>query len=171
MRPDADSFSVGQSSPTLLLNSPAKVNHVIQELFHQARRCLYIRAVRLEFAFFQSEELLQAITTLINGNLRNRVHFLVDDELHFKSSQTRIIHLARTFSSYIKVHKLLDDQNSDREFFIVADQVAYVYQTSSHNYPVSAAAYAPAKAKELELKFRDCWARSEQIGELFTLGL
>ena len=55
--------------------------------------------------------------------------------------------------------------------FLIADRVAYVHQMASHNYPVVAEAYAPAKAKELELKFKSCWEKSEQIMELSTLGL
>ena len=154
----------------VLLNSPAQINHIIRELFFQAQHSLNIRATRLEFAFFQSEDLLRSITTLINSSVRNKVLFLIDDELHLKSL-TRIIQLARTYSSYIKVHKLSEDQTSEGDFFVIADQAAYLHQTSSHKYPVLAEAYAPAKAKELELKFRDCWERSEQITELFTLGL
>ncbi|MDJ0955745.1 MAG: hypothetical protein QNI91_02740 [Arenicellales bacterium] len=164
------SFIVGQSSEAVSLNTPAEVNHIIRELFFQAQQRLNVRATRLEFAFFQSDDLLQSMTTLVSSNTRNQVLFLIDDELHFKSL-TRIIHLARTFSSYIKVRKLAEEQTSDGDFFVIADRVAYVHQMSSHNYPVIAEAYAPAKAKELALKFENDWERSEQIMELSTLGL
>ena len=164
------SFIVGQPSQAVSLTSPAQVNHIIRELFCQAQHCLNIRAARLEFAFFQSQDLLKSITTLINSNTRNKVLFLIDDEFHFQTL-TRVIHLARTVSSYVKVRKLAEEQTSDGDFFVIADQVAYVHQMSNHNYPVVAEPYAPVKAKKLELKFMNCWERSEQIIELSTLGL
>ena len=164
------SFIVGQPSQAVSLTTPAQVNHIIRELFFQAQHCLNVRAVRLQFAFFQSQDLLQSITTLIGGNTRNEVLFLVDDELYLQSLP-RVVHLARTFSSYVKVRKLAEEQVSDNDFFVIADRVAYLHQMSSHNYPVIAEAYAPAKAKELELKFKSCWERSEKITELSTPGL
>ena len=164
------SFIVGQSSEAVSLNTPAQVNHIIRELFFQAQHRLDIRAVRLDLAFFQTRDLLQSITTLVSSNMRNQVLFLIDDELHLKSL-TKVTHLARNFSSYVKVRKLAEEQTSDGDFFVIADRVAYVHQMSSHNYPVTAEAYAPAKARELALKFKNCWERSEQITELSTLGL
>ena len=166
----ASPFVVGQPSQAVSLTSPAQVNHIIRQLFSQAQHCLNIRAVRLEFAFFQSQDLLQSITTLINSNTRNKVLFLIDDELHFKTLP-RVVDLARSFSSYVKVRKLAEEQTSDGDFFVIADRVAYLHQKSSHDYPVIAEGYAPAKAKELELKFKNCWERSEQISELSTPGL
>ena len=166
----ANPFVVGQPSQAVSLTSPAQVDNIIRQLFFQAKQCLNIRAVRLEFAFFQSQDLLQSITTLINSSTRNEVLFLIDDVLHFKTLP-RVIHLARSFSSYVKVRKLAEEQTVDGDCFVIADRAAYVHQKSSHDTPVIAEAYAPAKAKELELNFMSHWERSEQIRELSTLGL
>lgn len=172
MSTDPDyNFLLGKQAPTLSLTTVGQVERIISDIFHQATHRIDIRAVRLDYKFFNSDELTQTITTLIRGSLRNRVRFLVEDEFHFRTSQPRIMHLARTFSSYVKTHKLLDDQKRDNDFFIIADQVCFLHQTSSYKYPVRAASYAPGQSRMLARKFTDCWNKSEQITELFTPGL
>ena len=164
-------FSLGQPSPTLSLLTVEQVEDVISTIFHLAEHHIDVRAVRLDYEFFNSEELSQSVTNLITASTRNRVRFLIEDEFHFNSSQPRIMHLARSFSSYVKVHKLLDEQQRNNEFFIVADQVCFMHQTSDHKYPVRAALYAPGQSKMLTQKFTDGWYQSQQISELFTTGL
>lgn len=167
----ARAFRLGQLSPTLSLTSAGQVEEIAREVFRQAKRRVDVRAVRLDLKFFNSPELTRTITSLLTSNLRNRIRFLVDDDFHFKNSQPRLMHLARTYSTYIKIHKVTEEQKGENEFFIVADGVCYMRETAGNKYPVRAAAYAPGQCKLLQHKFTDYWDNSVQITELFTTGL
>lgn len=171
MLPVSDSFQLGQPSPTLALASPAQVEPILRSLFSQARHRVYVRAERLQFDFFNSRDLLPLLTPLIKSDMRNRVHFLIDDAFHFLNTQSSVIHLARRFSSYVKVHKVLEGYSSQVEFFVVADGAGYLHQPSEARFPVHASAFAPAHAARLEHRFTESWERSESLSELFTAGL
>ena len=168
---DTIEFSLGSPSPALALTSPAEVDHIIKLIFNQAKRQLHIRATRLEHPFFKSDDLSSSLTTLIKGDVQNKVRFLIDDTFHLFNSHLRLVQLARKFSSYIEIHKAAEDYCETSGFFIVADQIGYVHQSSNQTYPVRAEPYAPAQARSLEQQFGRDWGRSERIAELSTVGL
>lgn len=171
MEPDTVDFSLGSPSPALSLTSPAQVDEIIKLIFYQAKHRLHIRATRLEYSFFKSEDLSSSLTALIRSDVHNTVRFLIDDVFDLFNSHTRLVQLARRFSSYIEIHKAPEDYGQISGFFIVADQMGYVHQRSGHFYPVRAEAYAPAQARRLEHRFDHDWSRSERLAELFSAGL
>ena len=171
MEPDTVEFSLGSPSSALALTSPAQVDEVIKLIFYQAKRRLCICASKLEHSFFKSEDLSSSLTALIRNDVHNSVRFLIDDPFDLFNSQTRLVHLARRFSSYIKIQKVTEDYGQISGFFVVADQMGYVYQTSDHAYPVRAEAYAPAEARRLEHRFEHDWNQSERLAELSVAGL
>lgn len=153
------------------LTSPAQVDDAVRKLFHQAKHYLYVRASRLDFPFLKSKDLLPSITDLIRGDQRNHIHILIDDEFHFLKANTRLIELARNFSSYVKVHKLPEEYADTAELYIVADTDCYLHMASQHQYPATAGFDMPARTRQLEYRFKQLWEKSERIPELFTLGL
>jgi hypothetical protein len=169
--PDNGSSTDPDDSTTQSLASLAQVDGAINNLCRQAKHYLYVRAPRLDFPFFKSNDLLPSITHLIRGDQRNHIHFLIDDELHFLNTNTRLIELARNFSSYVKVHKLPEEYADTAELYIVADTDCYLHMASQHQYPATAGFDMRARTRQLEYRFKQLWERSERIPELFTLGL
>lgn len=155
----------------MYLHNSGEANRVISEIFNQAKYSLYVRAGRLEQPFFTSEQISLSITSQLRRNQRYSVCFLIDDPVHFITSQSRITELARNFSSYVKVHQPLEGYESDEDFYIVADAVACLYQAEDRTYPVVAEACAPSLARKLERKFKQSWERSTALDGLFTSGL
>jgi len=171
MIPDDGSVNDADDSTLQSLTSPAQVDGAIRDMFRQAGHTLYIRAPRLDFPFFNSKDLLPSITDLIRGDQRNHLYFLIDDDTHFLNTNSRVIELARKFSSYVSVHKLPEEYADTAEVYIVADQDCYLRMASQHTYPATVASGMPARARQLEYRFKQLWEKSERIPELFTLGL
>ena len=154
-----------------LLTSPLQVDEAIRKMFCQAQHFLYVRAPRLDFPFFKSRDLLPSVTGLIRGDQRNHIYFLIDDEFHFLNTNTRLIELARKFSSYVKIHKLPEEYADTAEVFIVADRDCYLHMASPHQYPATAGSDMSARTRQLEYRFKQLWEKSERIPELSTLGI
>ena len=168
---DNGSSTDPDDSTTQSLTSPVQVDDAVKNLFRRSKHYLYIRAPRLDFPFFKSKDLLPSITDLIRRDPRNHLNFLIDDEFHFLNTSTRLIELARKFSSYVKIHKLPEEYADTAEVFIVADPDCYLHMASQHQYPATVGFDMPARTRQLEYRFKQLWERSERIPELFTLGL
>lgn len=166
-----ENFELGESSGEVLLTSPAQVDIVLEAMFRQARHSLLVQSARLDFEFLRTQDLLLLLAPLITGALRNQVRILVEDTIHFMNHQPRIIKLARSFSSYVKVRKLPEEYAGKNDFFVVTDRIGYMHRLAGRKIPVRADPCAPAQAKVLRRNFEESWERSENIPELLTVGL
>lgn len=153
------------------ISSPAHVDTAVGELCTQARHYINVRSPRLDFSFFRSPDLLQSLTPLITADQRNHIHVLIDDEVHFLSFNARLIELARKFTSYVTVRKLLPEYSESGEIFIVTDRDSYLYMKSANSYPASLGCKSPRRARQLENRFEQLWERGERIADLSTVGL
>jgi len=154
-----------------VLGSPKQVETAVEQLCRETAHRLIVRAPRLDFSFFRTTELLPAVTPLITGDLRNHFHILIDDKRHFLDSCGRVIHLARKFSSYVKVQALPPEYSDSGEIFIVSDSDSYLYVRSADLYPARFAVHSPGRARQLDHQFRQLWDKSIPIAGLHPLGL
>lgn len=171
MNRDVDGFVLGQPHPTMQLTSAVDVDAVLKLMFTQAGQRIDVRAPRLDMDFFASQDLSELIGPLMRGDPRNKVRFLIDDADHFLRTRPRVVHIARFFSSYVKVHEPLEGYAHEPEFFVIADGIGYLHQVTRDAYPVRANPAARGYAARLERRFNEWWERSECLGGLFTTGL
>ncbi len=153
------------------LTSPAQVDAAVSELCSQAKHYIHVRSPRLEFSFFKSADLLHSLTPLITADQRNHIHVLIDDDIHFLSSNARLIELARKFTSYVTVRKLPPEYSESGEIFIVTGKDSYLYMKSASSYPASLGSNSPRRVRQLDNRFEQLWERGERIAALYTLGL
>jgi hypothetical protein len=86
-------------------------------------------------------------------------------------SGSRVIDLARKFSSYVKVRKLPPEYSDSAEVFIVADLEHCLYLQSAGSFPARYSRHSPGQARQLDHRFRKLWERSVQIAGLHPVGL
>ncbi|MGA8262169.1 MAG: hypothetical protein WB783_18340 [Arenicellales bacterium] len=159
------------SSARLLVEGPDALNECIERLFLACRGFLIVRAPRLDLDFYFSEVFTECCRSIIVRDLRNELRFLVEDEAHIMKANTRLVSLARQFSSYVKVRVAREEYVEHREMFVVCDSVAYLHQPNAEVPKAFMNTSDRAAARRLGLQFKDLWDRSASPEELFTMGL
>ncbi|MBS1270643.1 MAG: hypothetical protein MAG794_01601 [Gammaproteobacteria bacterium] len=172
MTEGANEVSVGLSdSPHLVIDGTTAMNECIERVFLACRRSLIIRARRLDFAFYFSESFTECCQSVVKQGLRNEILFLVEDEQYLMRTNTRLVTLARQFSSYIKIRAIPEEYIEHQEMFIVCDDIAYVHQPNIEHPKGLLNTSDRGTARKLGLRFKDLWQRSIPPPELFSIGL
>lgn len=166
-----DKLALGDSDENLILESVEDLNHMVLALFQLARRQVLLRAPRLEWPVFASQELSDEIGRIVKSELSNQVLVLIEDEEHFFHTNSRVLALCRRFSSYVKLRLVPEEYREPAELFLTVDNLAFMHQARADvNYAV-ANLNAPGRVRTLSRRFNEIWERSEPPAELFTLGL
>lgn len=167
-----DNLSVDQSDPArLVIDGNGAMNECIQRLFLACRTSIMVRARRLDFDFYFSESFSECCQSIVVRDMRNQLLFLVEDEQYVMKANSRLLALARQFSSYVKLRVIPEEYIEQQEMFIVCDAGSYLHQPSVEQPKGVMSTSDRATARRLSLRFRDVWERSEQPAELFTTGL
>jgi len=161
----------GSDSPRLLVEGVGALNECIERLFLGCRSAVIVRAPRLDLDFYFSDSFTECCRSIIVRDLRNELLFLVEDERHLMKANTRLVTLARQFSSYVRIKVIREEYVEHQEMFIVCDREAYLHQPSVDRPKGFMNTSDRGVAGQLALRFKDLWERSEPPEELFITGL
>lgn len=164
------SFDAG-GSPRLVIEDAAALNECLERLFLACRRSLRVRARRLDPDFYYSDSFSRVCESLITRDLRNELLFLVEDEQHLMRTNSRLLTLARRFSSYIKIRVIPKEYIEQPEMFVLCDDSGYLHQPSVDRPRSLLDTSDRGNVQRLNLRFKELWERSAQPFELFTTGL
>ncbi len=164
-------LTLGIGDANLILESESDLEQMLLALFKLAQRRVLLRAPRLDWPIYQSEELDGEISRIITTELNNRVLILLEDEEHFLHHNTRLLAQCRKFSTYIKVRTLPKEYCEPTEMYMVVDDIAFLHQARSDISYGVANLNAAGRARTLTRQFIEAWERSEPPAELFRLGL
>lgn len=167
-----DGVSFDQSDPgRLLIEGNTAMNECIERLFLACRSTLLVRARRLDFDFYFSQSFTECCESIVARSMRNELRFLVEDEEFVIKVNSRLVALARQFSSYIKVRVIPEELIKRQEMFMVCDAAGYLHQPSIERPTGFTNPSDRGTARRLGRHFTDLWDRSEPPGELFVTGL
>jgi len=161
----------GGDSPRLVIDGAGAMNQCIERLFLACRRCLLVRARRLDFDFYFSDAFGECCQSIITGDLHNEILFLIEDDKYLMHANARLVALARRFSSYIKVKVVPEECIERDEMFIVQDSSGYLHQPNVDFARGVLDTADRGAASRLERRFRGLWERSAEPPELFVAGL
>lgn len=161
----------GSESTGISIDGNEAMNECVERLFLSCRHSLTVRAPRLDFDFYFSESFTECCRSIVVRDMRNEILFLIEDEKHLMRASSRVIALARQFSSYIKIRAIPEEYVEKQETFIVCDSTAYLHQPNVE-YPRGVFSESERGiARQFNLRFKDLWDRSAPPKELFTTGL
>jgi len=160
-----------QDKPRLAIEGADAINECIERLFLGCRHSIKVRAPRLDSDFYFSETFSECCRSIIVRDLRNQLQFLVEDEQYVTRANSRLVALARQFSSYVKIRVIPQEYVERQEMFIVSDDDAWLHQPSLERPRGVMASQDRGAARQLSLRFTDLWERSAPPAELFTTGL
>lgn len=147
------------------------MSECVERLFLACRRSLRVRARRLDLDFYQLESFTQACQSIITRDLRNELLFLVEDEQHLIKTNTRLVAIARQFSSYVKIRVIPEEYIERQEMFVLCDDDSYLHQPHVDRARGLMDTSDRGTVRRLGLRFKDIWDRSSPPVELFTTGL
>jgi len=159
------------NTPRLVVEDAPAMNECIQRLFLACQRSIRVRAPRLDFDFYYSETFMETCKSIVTGDLRNELLFLVEDEEHVMRTNTRLITLARQFSSYVKIRVIPEEYIEQPEMFVLCDDTGYLHQPNVDRPRGLLDTSDPGTVRQFKRRFTDLWDRSTQPVELFTTGL
>lgn len=165
------SLALGAGEKNIILESEVDLEKMVLALFELARRQVLVRAPRLVWPIFLSEELEQQITRIIKTEMTNRVLLLLEDEEFFIQNNPRLLSMCRRFSTYVKIRTLPKEYREPSELFLVIDNIAFLHQARADVSYGVANLNAVGRARSLSRQFNEAWERSEPPAELFRLGL
>lgn len=158
-------------SHRLFIEGTDAMNQCIERLFLACRQTLMVRAGRLDFEFYFSDSFTECCQSVVVRDMRNEMLFLVEDEQYVMRANSRLVALARRFSSYIKIRVIPEEYIEHQEMFIVCDGAGYLHQPSIEQPQGFMNPSDRGTARQLSLRFKDLWERSSQPAELFVTGL
>jgi len=167
-----DRVSFDESDPQrLAVEGEDAMKECVERLFLACKSAIAVRAWRLDYDFYFSETFTETCQSIVARDLRNQLQFLVEDEKYVMKVNSRLVKLARDFSSYIKVRVIPEEYIERQEMFIVCDGIAYLHQPSIDHPRGFMSTADRGTARRYAQQFKDTWERSAPPAELFTTGL
>lgn len=169
---NGDRVSFDESDPQrLAVEGQDAMNECVERLFLACKSAIAVRAFRLDYDFYFSETFTETCRSIVARDLRNQLQFLVEDEKHVMTVNSRLVKLARELSSYVKVRVIPAEYIEHQEMFIVCDGTAYLHQPGIE-WPRGFMSTADrGTARRFSKQFKNIWERSAPPAELFTAGL
>lgn len=155
----------------LVIEDAAAMNECIERLFLACRRSLRVRAKRLDLDFYFSDSFTRSCQSIVTRDLRSELLFLVEDPKHLMRTNSRLVALARQFSSYVKIRAIPEEYIERQEMFVLSDATGCLHQPSMDRPRGFLSTSDRGTVRQLDLRFNDLWAHSAQPAELFTTGL
>jgi hypothetical protein len=153
------------------LNTRLEVSEASVRLLEEASRSINILVYDYDDTLLPSTNMDELVSSFVRLHERNRFHFLCSESDLLRERGSKLIKLARRFSSFIKLKQLPDGMKQAHEQFIVIDENSSMQTQDrlSHNY------YAHlndrARARKLNNHFEELWQRSSAIQGVHVTGL
>jgi len=161
----------GDGAPRLAVEGNEAINECIERLFLACRRSIMVRAKRLDFDFYFSEALTECCRSLVARDMHNELLFLIEDDKYLMWANSRLVALARQFSSYIRIRVIPEEYIERHEMFIVQAAEGCLHQPNTDQARGLMSTSDPGMARQLTTRFKELWERSPQPPELFVTGL
>ncbi len=153
------------------VNTRLEISETSVRLLEVARRSINILVYDYDDILLPSTNIDELVSSFLRLHERNRFHYLCSESDLLRERGSKLIKLARRFSSFIKLRQLPDGLKSVHEQFIVVDESSSMQtqDRKSHNY------YAHlndrTRARKLNNHFEELWQRSSAIPGVHVTGL
>ena len=165
---DENNNSESNSYP---VSTRLEVSETSVHLLSEATRSINILVFDYDDILLPSTNIDQLLSPFVRQHEKNRFRYLCSENDILKEHGSKLIKLARRFSSYIKLRQLPDGLKSVREQFIVIDEKSSMQtqDRTSHNY--YAHINERGRARKLNNHFEELWQRSSAISGVHVTGL
>ena len=153
------------------VNTRIELSEASVHLLGEASRSINILVYDYDDILLPSKNMDELVSSFVGLHERNRFHYLCSESDLLRNRGSKLIKLARRFSTFIKLRQLPDGLKSRHEQFIVADENSSIQtqDRKSHNY------YAHlndrSRARKLNNHFEELWQRSSAIPGVHVTGL
>lgn len=163
--------SISQTSDTLYLLDTQEdmAEHLLNVLKHANNR-IYIFSRRLNPLFFNTEQVIDALSTTSRLSHRADIKILVESPQKIVDVNHKILKFAQRLPSKIALQKITTEPQDDYEFIIIDDNKLWL-QHKEYTYTGFVNYDSRPEVKRFEVVFNDLWKNSEEDAQLRRLSL
>lgn len=153
------------------INTRLEVLETSVRLLSEASRSINILVYDYDDILLPSNNIDELISSFVRQHERNRFRYLCSESDLLRERGSKLIKLARRFSSFIKLRQLPDGLKSVHEQFIVIDENSSMQTQDRLSLNYYAHLNERARARKLNNHFEELWQRSSTIPGVHVTGL
>jgi len=163
--------SISQTSDTLyLLDTQEDMAEHLINVLKQANNRIYIFSRRLNPLFFNTTQVIDALSAASRYSHPSDIKILVESPQKIVDVNHKILKLAQRLPSKIALQKITTEPQDDYEFIIVDDNKLWL-QHKENTYTGFVNYDSRPEVKRFEVVFNDLWKNSQEDARLRRLGL
>ncbi len=158
-------------SNSLPITTRLEVSETSVRLLSEARRSINILVYDYDDILLPGKNIEDLLSSFLRQHERNRFRYLCSENDLLRERGSKLIQLARRFSSFIKLRQLPDGLKSVHEQFIVIDENSSLQTQDRLSPNYYAHPNERARARKLNNHFEELWQRSSAIPGVHVTGL
>lgn len=131
-----------------------------QQLFDHAEREICFFGPRIDPFLFEQPAVIQRISEIARRHPNTLIRFLINDGRAVTQHNPRLLALAQTLSSKIKIHQCSKQDAKKNHQFLLVDNSGYLYCPIAEQYTGRVALHEPLEVKNFKASFEEMWAES-----------
>ena len=160
---------LGESSQLFKLSTALEFSEAALLLAQQAKRSIQIFSNDLEGPVYNHEAFIKALVKVAHYHRRSMVQILVRDTSPAVKEGHRLIAMCQQFSSNVQVRCIAEDFKNNREAFLVADQVGFLFRNEYDRYLGKVNFNDAREAGKLLRLFDEAWERGSSTSGIRRL--
>ncbi len=170
--PDFTNLKLGETRLSAELEGRSEFQQATRAMLTQARRQVVILSWDLEPWLYNQQEIIQSLRSRIVQEQHLRVRVLIQHVNPSTLLNHRLLHMARTLSTYITIRKTDETRTEPlAESFLGADHVGYLHRPMFDLESGLMNFHDPRRTRELWRYFDDTWAQGAAHLELRSMRL
>jgi len=160
---------LGESNQLFKLSMASEFSEAALLLVQQAKRCIQIFSHDLEGPVYNHEEFIRALTKVAHYHRTSMVQILVRDTSVAVKEGHRLVALCQQFPSNIQVRRIAEDYKNNRETFLIADQVGFLFRNDPDRYLGKVNFNDAREAGKCLRLFDEAWERGGTVSDIRRL--
>jgi len=148
-----------------------EVSECSSELLSKASRSINIFVYDYDDVLLPGSNIDELLSSFVRQHERNRFRYLCSESDLLRERGSKLIKLARRFSTFIKLRQLPDTLKSAHEQFIVIDESSSMQTQDRLSLNYYAHLNERPRARKLNNHFEELWQRSSAIPGVHVTGL
>ena len=165
----AENYILGKTSERIEFDSRLDNQAWALALAAKATRSIRIYSQDLENLVYDTQDFIQALTSLATRNRRSHIQILVNDPNNAIKMGHRLIELSRSFTSSMQIHKPSREYQDDISAYLLADDGGYLYKPIASQYIGQVDFNDRLRVRDLNRQFEEMWQHSTPDPELRRL--
>lgn len=154
---------LGRDRDAIGFDTQAQARGLAAAMVGQGRRFALLFTRTLDPLLYDNPAFVSGLSQLLRSNPRSYCRVLLQDPEGFAAQDHRLITLAQTLSSYIRLRVVPEEARDELQAFLIVDGLGYLRRPNSAVYEGNASFNDPREARELGHLFEQWWEQGSEL--------